>query len=162
MRMAFARCDAPLRSSSRCHRPVRTCWPHRCRPGEGRDPCSAALVVIGTRRSTIAQQMIIRGYGSGFRRGDTGRIAPPVRHTFALSRHESPEPCSSTWIRGQNDGYRFAPPLLPVSHHLARRRRRRITCVRRPGRLDQQQMHLFLCDRPVLDAFWHDVHLPGS
>ena len=44
-----------------------------------------------------------------------------------------------TRIRGQDDGYRFAPPILPASHHLPRRSRRRVTRVRRPGRFDQQQ-----------------------
>ncbi|MGX1425851.1 hypothetical protein AB7M59_006286 [Bradyrhizobium elkanii] len=125
-------------------------------------PITTGLRVETGRGSSAASQLTAAAMGPCFRRDDTACIALPVSHTFAFARHESPVPCSSTRIRGQNDGHRFAPPILPVSHHFPWRRRRRITRVRRPGRFDQQQMHLLPCDRTMLDAFRHDVHLPGS
>ncbi len=66
-----------------------------CRPGEGRDPYAAAIVVNGTRRSSDAQQYSFVVMGPGFRRDDGECVARSVGHAPAFSRHDLSEPCFS-------------------------------------------------------------------
>ena len=71
---------------------------------------------------------------------------------------------ASTPIRGRT-GSRHDPVGISLArsrwlHRLARCRRAGITGVRRPGWLDQQQMHFFVRDGAMLNALWHHVHLP--
>ena len=50
---------------------------------------------------------------------------------------------------------------MSARSRLARRRCLDITGIGCPGWLNQQQMHLFLRDGTMLNAFRYNVHLPG-
>ncbi|MHC2337616.1 hypothetical protein ACVIW0_006905 [Bradyrhizobium sp. USDA 4454] len=60
------------------------------RPGEGRDPYTAADVVEGTRRTSIARQAAFGVMGPGLRRDDGECVARSVSHTSTFSRHDCP------------------------------------------------------------------------